>query len=481
MANIQFVKFLGRETLDVALLKHVVGGLRPDTVRPMAGQGPGIVPIAANLEPAWAAVHKHRGVRRRGNQPYEAVDVIFTGPPPYFEDDEWPLEREIEWSKRNVEWLSSIIAPYGIIAGAALHRDESSPHLQLLFIPLHTPDRLGWTHVRDNALKRLGYKRLPKVKKRLSCLQDDYHEKVGKHFGLARGFVGSNRRQEPVDRAKALERRAVVAARQHAAAEAARVEAKEAREEEERKADAAEKRRKSDEKRSLAASARLVSIIEDVDKGQAILTEMYREYPRLIAQIAEADEEKQAAEAAAARARELRAAEEHEALLVKRAKDAEEQALEQVHDEAVDAEIELRRTREENRRLYEGRLSKHYLQPTQFEQEQTERAERAEAELTELRTSYETRTAEASKAQVKVQKVENANKTLQEENGRLVNAILALQWDCLDVVRDLGKAVQERWGLGGWSELLRSHPSIDRFLQAATPAVLFKRYAGKER
>ena len=103
-----------------------------------------------------------------------------------------------------------MIGPESVIVTAALHRDETSPHVQAVIVPVHG-GRLGWTGVRNAAAARAVREGTADPergrKSKYAALQDDYQARVGRRFGLDRGRVGSEAKLEAIDRAKAVEAR----------------------------------------------------------------------------------------------------------------------------------------------------------------------------------------------------------------------------------------------------------------------------------
>ena len=76
----------------------------------------------------------------------EVVDVLFAGPPPYEAADAWSDEKVNAWAQASVAWLRAR-APTAYIFGAYLHRDERSPHLHVLFVPITDDGRLSWNRI----------------------------------------------------------------------------------------------------------------------------------------------------------------------------------------------------------------------------------------------------------------------------------------------------------------------------------------------
>jgi len=104
-----------------------------------------------------------------------AIEHVMTASPEFFTaGDEWRVEA---WRDANMAWLRETYGERNVVA-AVLHRDELTPHIQALVVPIDDHGRL-------NARGFIGGER-----GRLAELQDSYHAAVGR-LGLARGVRGS--------------------------------------------------------------------------------------------------------------------------------------------------------------------------------------------------------------------------------------------------------------------------------------------------
>ncbi len=104
-----------------------------------------------------------------------AIEHVMTASPEFFTAGD---ERRVEaWRDANMAWLRETYGERNVVA-AVLHRDELTPHIQALVVPIDDHGRL-------NARGFIGGER-----GRLAELQDSYHEAVGR-LGLARGVRGS--------------------------------------------------------------------------------------------------------------------------------------------------------------------------------------------------------------------------------------------------------------------------------------------------
>ena len=208
----QILRIETYKRLDERLVSHVKGVTRPPTARPV---DPDIALVHPEQPPLGAIVElggEGAGAAReliertrptgRGRKPGEAIEILMAGPPSYGSADQWSDVRELEWARESVAWAQRIIGPDSLIVTAALHRDEKSPHVQMLVVPVHE-GRLGWTAVKNVAAARIapGLPHPPRTK--YAGFQDDYQAHVGRRFGLARGEVGSQATHAQIHRAEA--------------------------------------------------------------------------------------------------------------------------------------------------------------------------------------------------------------------------------------------------------------------------------------
>ena len=230
--NIQVMRIETYKKLDERLVAHVKGVTRPPTARPVdqsivSVHEPVELGAIVELDGAGAGAGREAIERTRptgrGRKPGEAIEILLAGPPPYGDPGQWSNARELEWARASLEWVRETIGPESVIVTAALHRDETSPHVQAVVVPVHK-GRLGWTRVRDAAAVRAVEQGTSDPergrKSKYAALQDDYQARVGRRFGLGRGRVGSEAKHEAIDRAKAVEAREA-----HARASTAKLQA----------------------------------------------------------------------------------------------------------------------------------------------------------------------------------------------------------------------------------------------------------------
>ena len=241
MANLQVLRFEGRADLNQRLVDHIMGRSRPKTAIDRSAQGIVNLTIREDYDLADATIKlgelAARGKRGRRAQ-HVLVEAIMAGAPPYeqrVDDDgnvipgqpkpwsQWKVQR---WALRSIARIRRLVEANGKakLCFAALHQDETSPHIHLAFVPLCSDGRLSWTHLkkelagvstaRDDHSKRT-------AAMAMTALQDDYHMWVGRRYGLARGEPQSKTRRvhTAIDRVEAAKRQAEII-RARAAAQA---------------------------------------------------------------------------------------------------------------------------------------------------------------------------------------------------------------------------------------------------------------------
>ncbi len=107
-----------------------------------------------------------------------AYDVVFTASREFFDvgDERARDERLAEWRDRTMAWLRDRFGAENVVA-AVLHRDELTPHIQAMVVPIDDHGRLNAREYTGGAAK-------------LGALQDGYHAAV-EDLGLTRGVKGS--------------------------------------------------------------------------------------------------------------------------------------------------------------------------------------------------------------------------------------------------------------------------------------------------
>ena len=214
MAGIQVLRVEVRNRVDGPLAAHILGRHRPPTA--VASRENTVVVGQVSAAAEYAAGFPRTGPK--GGRPAKpGVEFVVAGPPPYG-PGEWSREQEDVYFSMALAWIVACAGPHSMISAAAIHRDETSPHMQVLMVPVGERKgmrRLGWSFIRDRFCPGPG-----PAAKRMSRMQDFFHAEVGRPCGLARGEKGSIATHEQIDRAQAAEARSAEAERRAQAAEA---------------------------------------------------------------------------------------------------------------------------------------------------------------------------------------------------------------------------------------------------------------------
>jgi hypothetical protein len=121
------------------------------------------------------------------------LDYVVSASPDWDRED----KRWDQYFDRAIEYVKKKHGPENVIA-VAIHKDESTPHAHIWAMPVHEATRKLSKKEKENleregkryerkTFKTLGAKPFTDGPKKLSDLQTDFHEKVGKRFGLDRG------------------------------------------------------------------------------------------------------------------------------------------------------------------------------------------------------------------------------------------------------------------------------------------------------
>ncbi len=143
-------------------------GERLHTNERLAGSGDWLADVQARLDDA-PTIRKNAVL---------AYDVVFTASREFFDagDERARDERLSEWRDRTMAWLRDRFGAENVVA-AVLHRDELTPHIQAMVVPIDDHGRLNAREYTGGAAK-------------LGALQDGYHAAV-EDLGLTRGVKGS--------------------------------------------------------------------------------------------------------------------------------------------------------------------------------------------------------------------------------------------------------------------------------------------------
>jgi len=163
-----------------ALREVKVPNAHPDAPKPRAVAG--AASSCAALAKLDAALKAAPRVRK---DTIRAVDVLVTAS---HDIADWPVVKQNDYFKRALDFISDKFGGKENILTAAVHRDETTPHLQVLIMPREP--QTG----RFKAVQMIG------GPAGLRKLQDDFYKEVSKHFGLLRGDRGSNAEHVPIKR-----------------------------------------------------------------------------------------------------------------------------------------------------------------------------------------------------------------------------------------------------------------------------------------
>lgn len=111
-----------------------------------------------------------------------AHEAVVTGSPDVI--NAMTKNQQNAYFKDALKWLIELHGGQDRLVSFVIHRDETTPHLQAIFIPIDGKERL-------NSRAILGGH-----KDRLSELQTDFADKVGERYGLLRGQKKSPARHE---------------------------------------------------------------------------------------------------------------------------------------------------------------------------------------------------------------------------------------------------------------------------------------------
>lgn len=114
----------------------------------------------------------------------QAIEYVIACPPDAIERLDGPPEaRNGKYLRDALAWLAERHGGAEKVIHAAIHRDEESPHIHIIVVPVAKLTRRGGnTHDTLSATQYVG------GKKRLAALQTEFAEGVGKRWGLERGI-----------------------------------------------------------------------------------------------------------------------------------------------------------------------------------------------------------------------------------------------------------------------------------------------------
>ena len=174
--TIQGTAAMLRHALREAPVPNAEPGAEPPQV--LAGHGTaqaGMAVLRGMIEDCKAAKRWQKSIK-------PVVDVLVT----FSRDDGQRLDKH-QQDRYFRDALDFLNARYGAenVLCAAIHRDETTSHLQVLIAARHEGGRLSSSKLMGNRTA-------------LSALQDEFHESVAKPYGLLRGEKRTNAKHVPV-------------------------------------------------------------------------------------------------------------------------------------------------------------------------------------------------------------------------------------------------------------------------------------------
>ena len=174
--TIQGTAAMLRHALREAPVPNAEPGAEPPQV--LAGHGTaqaGMAVLRGMVEDCKAAKRWQKSIK-------PVVDVLVT----FSRDDGQRLDKH-QQDRYFRDALDFLNARYGAenVLCAAIHRDETTSHLQVLIAARHEGGRLSSSKLMGNRTA-------------LSALQDEFHESVAKPYGLLRGEKRTNAKHVPV-------------------------------------------------------------------------------------------------------------------------------------------------------------------------------------------------------------------------------------------------------------------------------------------
>lgn len=169
-----------------SMLRHALREDQPPNAIPGA---PKPQPLAGDTTSGAALARLSAALRaapRLRKDTVQALDILVTAS----HDDlaSWPKERQDGYFARALDFIAARFGGRENILTAAIHRDETTPHMQVLVMP------------RDPATGRFVGARMVGGPKGLRALQDAFWEACGRPYGLKRGEKGSKAEHVPIRR-----------------------------------------------------------------------------------------------------------------------------------------------------------------------------------------------------------------------------------------------------------------------------------------
>lgn len=129
---------------------------------------------------------KEHGIEKWRKDAVMLIDGLYTATPDVMKL--WNKEKEAAYFQDCLKFHEH---HYGVVVNAVVHYDETSPHLHINSVPLIQKDDGSW---------KLSAKEIFGDRKKMSQLQTEFYEEVGKKYGLHRGIEKSFKTHREVSR-----------------------------------------------------------------------------------------------------------------------------------------------------------------------------------------------------------------------------------------------------------------------------------------
>jgi len=150
-------------------LKHNSRTVQPDNANP---EKTSLNTYFNSFEEALELYRKKLPEKIRKNAVH-AIEVLITASPEALE--KMTKKEQIRYFNESVKWAETVLGGRENLLSACIHRDEATPHLHIIFMPL-----------KDKKLNANYY--IGGSRNRMIELQDDFYNTVGKKFNLERGL-----------------------------------------------------------------------------------------------------------------------------------------------------------------------------------------------------------------------------------------------------------------------------------------------------
>jgi hypothetical protein len=139
-----------------------------------SGEGGLVRLVNARIREGHTVTNKGGTTKKMRDDAVKMVDVVCTSSPEFFAG--LTADQQKEYFSDCLGWLRGYFGASNVVS-AVVHMDETTPHMHVGVVPIHTEKGEG----------RLNAKRFMGSRKDMRAIQDDYFQKVSKDWGLKRG------------------------------------------------------------------------------------------------------------------------------------------------------------------------------------------------------------------------------------------------------------------------------------------------------